>query len=136
MNVTIEQRQSGKIPLGAFAMLPLFALPLGVWMVQQEWANLGTCALKMVMGIPCLTCGATRATVRLFSGDLMGALSFQPMIVVVYFLLAIWGLVSFGLFVRDKRARIKLGKVGDRVFKGSLIVLPILNWVYLIVVGI
>jgi hypothetical protein len=136
MNFSIQQRQPGHIPLGAFVMLPLFALPLGVWMVQQEWANLGTCAMKMAMGIPCLTCGATRGTVLLFSGDILGALSFQPMIMVVYLLLAIWGLVSLGLFMRGKRARVKLGKVGDRLFKGSLIVLPLVNWVYLIVAGI
>jgi hypothetical protein len=136
MNFTIEQRQSGHIPLGAFLMLPLFALPLGVWVVQQEWADLGTCALKMTVGIPCLTCGATRGTVLLFSGDILGALSFQPMVMVVYLLLAVWGMMSFGLFVRGKRARVKLGKTGDRAFKVALIVLPLLNWVYLIVAGI
>lgn len=117
-------------------MLPLFALPLGAWMVQQPWASLGTCALKATVGLPCLTCGATRATVRMLYGDLAGAFSLQPMIVTVYAALALWGLVSFGLFVRDKRARVHLNATESRVFKIGLIVVPLLNWVYLLVAGV
>jgi hypothetical protein len=117
-------------------MLPLFALPLGGWMVQQPWGNLGTCALKATVGLPCLSCGATRATIRLLYGDVAGAISLQPMIMAVYAALALWGLVSFGLFVRDKRAKIHLNATESKIFKISLIVVPLVNWAYLIVVGI
>ena len=117
-------------------MLPLFALPFGVWLVQQEWANFGTCAMKSVFGIPCLTCGATRGTVRLLYGDIAGAFSYQPMIMVVYLLLATWGLTSLGLFVQDKRAKLHLNPTETRMMKVALIAVPLVNWVYLIAAGI
>ena len=136
MKLEVQNRQPGHIPLGALLMLPLFALPLGAWLVQQHYGDLGTCAMKLIVGIPCLTCGATRATVRLLHGDLAGALSFQPMILGVYAALLIWGMISLLLFVRGKRARIRLGRRGDILFKTTLVVVPLANWIYLIAAGI
>ncbi|MFP4598400.1 MAG: DUF2752 domain-containing protein, partial [Persicimonas sp.] len=134
--ITTEKRQPGHIPLGALAMLPLFAMPLGGWLVEQGHTDFGTCAMKSLLSLPCLTCGATRATLRLLHGDVLGALALQPMIIAVYFLVALWGVVSFGLFVRDKRARIKLSGVEDKIFKGSLILVPLVNWAYLVFAGV
>lgn len=136
MQLTVEQRDSGQIPLGALAMLPLFVMPIGGWLVENGWVDFGTCAMKATLGIPCLTCGATRATMRLLHGDLAGAMSFQPMMIVVYALLALWGLVSLGMFAANRRARLKLSPLEDRIFKGALIVIPLVNWAYLIIAGV
>ena len=136
MKLAIEKRQRGHIPVGVLLMLPLFAMPIGGWLVERGWAHFGTCALKEMAGVPCLTCGATRATLRLLHGDLLGALSLQPMIIAVYFVLTAWGLTSLGLFAVDKRAKLKLSTAEDRVLKGAMIVIPLANWAYLIAAGI
>lgn len=136
MRVEIEQRQPGHIPVGAFLMLPLFALPLGAWMVDRGAIDIGTCAFKSLLGIPCLTCGATRATELLVAGDLAGAISYQPLVVAVYALLAVWGISSLSLFVAGRRARLRLGRRGRTAFKVALVALPLVNWVYLYVAGV
>lgn len=44
------------------------------------WLALGsTCPFRALTGIPCATCGMTRAFVRLAHGDLPGALSASPL---------------------------------------------------------
>lgn len=136
MKLKIEQRHSGHLPLGALAMLPLFALPIGGWLVENAHVDLGTCSMKALLSIPCLTCGATRATLRLLHGDLLAAIALQPMIIFVYFAVAVWGLVSLGLFAVDKRARLDLGRTERRVFTAALFVVPLVNWGYLIAVGV
>ncbi|MFW5968316.1 MAG: DUF2752 domain-containing protein, partial [Persicimonas sp.] len=121
MKIRIEQRERGHIPLGAFFMLPLFALPAGAWLVDNTSIDLGTCAFKSMLGIPCLTCGATRGTSLLVEGDLAGAIAHQPLIMGVYAALLVWGLTSFALFVVDRRARLKLSHRESTAFKVALV---------------
>lgn len=136
MKLSIEQRDRGHIPIGAFLMLPLFALPFGSWLVETNAIDLGTCAVKSLLSIPCLTCGATRATTQLMDGDLVGAVSYQPLVVGVYAFLFVWGMTSLVLFAADKRARIRLSEAQKIAFKFGLVALPLVNWAYLYFAGI
>lgn len=136
MKITLGDRRGGEVPWGALVMLPLFAMPLGGWLVEQGYADFGVCAMKAGVGIPCLSCGATRATLYLLHGELPQALAMQPLAISLYTLVAAWGLVSLWLFARNRRASIVLSRREDLVFKGLLIVLPLANWAYLIAAGI
>jgi hypothetical protein len=117
-------------------MLPLFALPLGAWAIQKGWIVFGTCGLKMLVGVPCLTCGATRATIHLLHGNLGAALAMQPLVIVAYIGLSFWGIVSLGSFLAAKQVRVKLTSRQNTAVKAALLVLPFANWVYLIGVGV
>ena len=136
MKIDVEQREPGHVPLGAILMLPLFLMPLGGWWVQEGQAHFGTCSLKATLGLPCMTCGATRGTMRLLYGDIGGAFLYQPMIMIVYLAIAAWGLTSFVSFIQDKRVRLRLTDKQNLAFKISLLAVPLLNWAYLIVVGV
>lgn len=136
MEFDVEQREPGHIPLGAILMLPLFLMPLGGWLVQESQTQFGACSLKSMLGIPCMTCGATRGTMRLLYGDVAGGFLFQPMIMIAYMAIAAWGLTSFFFFVQDKRVRVHLSDRASLAFKISLIVIPLSNWIYLIAMGI
>jgi hypothetical protein len=46
-------------------------------------AGLVRCPVATVLRIPCPGCGLTRATLRLFHGDLAGALAFHPLVLLV-----------------------------------------------------
>jgi len=136
MKITIQNRAPGQVPWGALAMLPLFAMPIGGWLVEQGWADFGTCAAKVSLGVPCLTCGSTRATLHLLHGELGAAIAMQPLTILVYFALALVGLFSLGLFIANKYPHIEYTRRESLAFKATLIVLPILTWVYLLKAGI
>lgn len=136
MKISIEKRIPGQVPWGALAMLPLFAMPIGGWLVEQGYADFGTCALRSSFGVPCLTCGSTRATLHLLHGEFGAAIAMQPLTILVYIALAAVGLASLALFVANKHPHILYTRREALAFKGALIVLPILTWVYLWKAGI
>ncbi len=49
--------------------------------------GLTLCPLKRLLGVPCPTCGTTRATAMLLRGDVCGAFAMQPLAVAVLILL-------------------------------------------------
>ena len=83
-----------------------------------------------------MSCGATRGTLRLFHGDILGAFAFQPMMMTIYAALLIWGFTSLWGVVNDKRVVIQLSDSEDLIFKMIVVVIPLLNWVYLWRMGI
>lgn len=136
IDIQVEERRPGKLPLGAIFMLPLFLMPMGGYFIQEKASEMGMCSLKMLVGIPCMTCGSTRATMRLLYGDFLNAFLFQPMMIAIYFGVGIWGIVSFTSFVLDKRVRVILSDKLSLGWKISLAVIPLANWAYLIAVGV
>jgi hypothetical protein len=136
MEIYVRPRRLGEFPLGAVLMLPLFGLPLGGWLLEHGQVRFGRCAMKVKFGLPCLSCGATRGSLRLFHGDLLGALAFQPMMITLYFILLFWGGVSLWGLMRRERVVVYLSDREDLVFKMLIIFVPLLNWVYLWKMGI
>lgn len=136
MQVEVRERQPGTFPVGALFMLPLFALPLGAWLVQTGWLVFGVCGLKATLGFPCLTCGATRATIHLLHGNAFDALSTQPLIIFIYLVFALWGTVSLASFAMDRSVQLNLSDWENTALKLSIAFLPLLNWAYLIAAGV
>lgn len=136
MEIYVRPRRLGELPLGAILMLPLFGLPLGGWMLEHEKLRFGRCAMKVRFDLPCLSCGATRGSLRLFHGDLLGALAFQPMMITLYFVLLVWGSVSLWGLMRRERVVVYLSDREDLIFKMLIVFVPVLNWLYLWRMGI
>ena len=136
MQLYTRPRRLGEFPLGAVLMLPLFGLPLGGWFLEHGHLSFGTCTMKASFGLPCLSCGATRGTLRVFHGDPLGAIAFQPMMMTIYLALLTWGSISLWGLIRRKRVVLELSDREDLVFKLVLIFGPLLNWIYLWKMGI
>jgi hypothetical protein len=105
-------------------------------MLEHDKLRFGRCAMKARFDLPCLSCGATRGSLRLFHGDVLGALAFQPMMITLYFVLLIWGSVSLWGLMRRERVVVYLSDREDLVFKMLIVFAPILNWIYLWKMGI
>jgi hypothetical protein len=61
-------------------------------------ASLPSCAFRQATGLPCLTCGATRAFVRLAHGDVAASWAAHPLAVLVAAqLLLAWALAGLAL---------------------------------------
>ncbi len=132
IQVALKKRPLGLAPLGLILALPLFLLPLGVWLVDSSTLTLAQCGFKMAFGIPCMGCGGTRATLNLLHGDWWEALTFQPLITLVYVGFAIWGVISFVTWVRGQELEIELSRGLTWTLRALLIILPFANWAYLI----
>lgn len=136
MKIAVIDRKEGHIPWGALVMAPLFFLPLGAWAVQTGRIDLGVCSLKVMAGIPCLSCGSTRGTIFLLHGDITRAFALQPMMMTLYAIIMGWGLVSLSSFYRGKRVVVGMSRAETWAFRASLVAIPLANWAYLIKAGV
>lgn len=124
-------RRRGRTPLGAILALPMFLLPIGGWLVESGTMTLARCSFKVLVGVPCMGCGGTRATLNLLHGDIGEAFFFSPMIALGWFALMIWGAVSLWLYVADKELDLRMNRVLTWSMRGVLIAIPFFNWFYL-----
>ncbi len=136
MRLFTVPRPRGTVPVGALLMAPLFGLPLGAWLVETGRIDLGICGMQAAFELPCLTCGATRATMGLLGGQVWKAVTFQPLIISLYFMLMIWGSMSLWTFLRDRKFVLEMSNREDLLFKAALIVVPFVNWFYLFRIGV
>lgn len=99
--------------------------------------GISICLFHRLTGLPCLTCGSTRAAVALLSGDWLGAVLLQPLAVLGGLLVLIAGIFySFSLFVAKRVPSVRLSAGERRVLIGLVVTLAVLNWLYLIWRGI
>jgi hypothetical protein len=103
-----------------------------VWFaLRLAWPH---CVFLVVTGHPCLTCGMTRATIRFFHGDFIGALRWNPLIFVTLCGLSIFDAYAFAVLVtRAPRLRLIQFSSTEKTFLRVLfMVLLLANWIYLL----
>jgi hypothetical protein len=111
------------VTAGAVALLGLDRLPLTV------------CVFKGLTGLPCPTCGSTRAAAALFGLDVAGALALNPVVTVVAVVMAAWALVDLVLLPSRRSLRIEVSPRLGYVLRAAALLAFFLNWVYLLVSG-
>ncbi len=136
MRVNLGRRAPGELPVGALVMVPLGFVPLAIWLLTTYPQEKGGCLMKMLWGLPCLTCGGTRATTALLQGELLVALRLQPLIVTGYAVLTVWGIISLWAFLTKRSLVLDLSRREDWVVKGIILGAPFVNWLYLYTAGI
>ncbi len=95
------------------------------------------CVFHRLTGLPCLTCGSTRAFADLLRGDLAGALRLQPLAVVGGgALVAAATVYAWYFLVRRRVPHVRLGGMERRLVWVALVAALVLNWVYLILNGV
>ena len=95
-----------------------------------------TCSLKAIFGLPCPTCGSTRAVQQLLQGNVSGAFMMQPLGVTSTGLACLFSLYSFGVIVL-KRPRLSFLNhlpLSNRIYFWAAALIS-LNWIYLIISG-
>lgn len=129
--MSIRQRPIGELPLGAIIAVPLMLLPVGGWLVESQMMIIAQCSFKVMFGIPCMGCGGTRATLNLLHGHPLEALAFQPLAVLAYLGVGIWGILSLLMYVSGKTLHIESRPWLTWTVRGLLIAAPFANWWYL-----
>jgi hypothetical protein len=136
MRCTTRRREPKEFPVGAAILGGLFFMPLTAALVERNLVALGSCGVKEVLGVPCLTCGSTRATLELMSGHVLDALSLQPLMISLYLVLGAWGTTSFCAFLAGRSIDLTWTVQESRWLKVSLVFVPLINWWYLLEMGI
>ena len=90
------------------------------------------CPLKRLTGLPCPTCGSTRAVVCALRGDFTGAFAFQPLVMTVIVAAGPVALLAW-LSPRMKRLLAVVVRHPLTWVVGGLAVVA--NWVYVIMHG-
>jgi hypothetical protein len=92
------------------------------------------CLFHDLTGLPCLTCGATRATVEFLHGRWWAALKWNPLVFTI--LCAVTLFNAYAIAVLTMRApRLRLRQFRSSEKKGAVVVLitaVALNWIYLL----
>jgi hypothetical protein len=104
------------------------------------WATgsivLPVCVFKAVTGVPCITCGSTRAIAALAAGEVLAAVRWNPLAAaaalaaVVYVpYAALTGLAG------SRRVRLRLASHDWRLLRGAVVVTLAAAWVFLVADG-
>ena len=129
------EARAGAPPLGAiFGGIGLLAAA-AVWLLRLDRIPLTFCLFKAFTGLPCPTCGSTRALGRLFALDLTGALRMNPFTTVAAVVIAGWAVIDLALLPRRRALGLEVSpRLGFALRVGAL-VLFVANWIYLVTAG-
>jgi hypothetical protein len=111
------------VAIGTIAVLHLDRLPFSL------------CVFKAVTGLPCMTCGTTRALARLARLDLAGALSMNPLVTLATLTLLPWAAADLALLPRGRVLSLELSPAAARVARIAAVAAVLANWAWLVAAG-
>ena len=116
-----------------WGMVALALIALSPWSAQIA-DGAPACPVKSISGLPCPTCGASRAAVALANFDPLTALRLNPLVAVAWIGLVVGGLVALSWSVAGRSLPGLPGSL-SREERLAAVSLLTVNWLYLIVVG-
>ena len=130
----VSARHDG-LPLGAIFLAIAAAGAFAVAVLHLDRLPVLVCMFRAVTGIPCLTCGATRAAAHLATGDLAGAFAMNPLATAGALALVPWGLADLALLPRGKALAVELAPSAAWAARVLAVVAVLANWAYLVASG-
>jgi hypothetical protein len=125
----------GAAPLGAiFGSIGVLA-GAAIAFLGLDRLPVAFCVFKGLTGLPCPTCGSTRAVGRLFGLDPAGALAMNPFTTLVAVVIAAWAVVDVLLIPRGRALRVDLSASAGRALRVAAFVAFFANWIYLLFAG-
>jgi hypothetical protein len=125
----------GRLPLGAVFGTIAGAGGVAVGLLGLDRLPFSVCVFKATTGLPCPTCGSTRALGRLAHFDWTGALAMNPLATAGFVILAFWALADLSLLPRGRALAVEVGRPLGRVLRFAAMSAFLVNWVYLLVSG-
>lgn len=125
----------GSLPLAAFFAAGIALLAVVGSSFHLDGLGLPMCVFKATTGVPCATCGGTRALVALGHLDLAGAFAMNPLIALLLVTLVPWGMVDAVLALKGRALVLDIGPAAGRLLRWSIVPVLAANWAYLILVG-
>lgn len=104
--------------------------------LRQISAFFPVCFVKHFTGLPCPTCGSTRAVIAYSEGEFWDGFLFNPLLTILAVFSMGWG----GWYLYRRRTGGKTPSLFEgsnlRLLRWGLVIGIVLNWVYLISAGV
>ena len=133
MRLYLKKRTSNQIEFGIiYGGIALLMLGVGWLLPILSFAP--DCVFKGLTGIPCPTCGSTRSVVHLARGDILSALTMNPLTTLCliaaigYFIVSLMS-VAFDL----PRINFLLDDKEKNIMRAGVVMILLVQWAYLII---
>lgn len=97
--------------------------------------NMPRCLLRHVTGIPCPTCGSSRAALALIHGEVLDALRWNPAVTLAILAFGVGGVLAPAWVHLGGRLPVLTGRE-QRVAAGVVVGGMAVNWLYLVLTGV
>lgn len=122
-------------PLGAiFGAIGAMAAGL-VAVVGLDRLPFPVCLVKAVSGLPCPSCGSTRALACLAHADLAGAFLMNPLAALAALAIAAWAVADLALLRGGRALSLEVRQDVVPVLRVAAVVAVLANWSYLVWAG-
>jgi len=140
MRIGTLPRGQGEVPLallfGSCALLACAAARILLILPDRLLTIPIFCPFKALTGLPCLTCGGTRALGALARGDFLRALSWNPLVALTTLTVLALALASLWRRVTGRPSlRLVLSHGEQIALRGAAVAAALANWAYLIARG-
>jgi hypothetical protein len=132
---TTLRARPGAVPLGAILAACAVVTMAMVIVLHLDRLPFSLCVFKVVTGVPCLTCGTTRALALLGRLDVAGALAMNPLVAAGVLVLAPWAAADLALMPGHRALALELSPPGARVARIAIVAAVVLNWMWLVAAG-
>jgi hypothetical protein len=126
---------AGRLPLGAILGGIALLGTAAVGLLRLDHLPFTVCYFKALSGLPCATCGSTRAAGCLAHGDLLGALAMNPLATVGLLALVPWALADLVLLTHRRALDLSVSTRAGHVLRVAVVLALLVNWAYLIAAG-
>lgn len=97
--------------------------------------NIDACFMKQTLHIPCPSCGSTRSVAALFSGNIKDALYWNPLGIIVAFIMVLGPLWAMADLLLSKATLFSFYKIAENTLSKKkyaipAIVLILINWAW------
>jgi hypothetical protein len=127
--------EAGGFPNGAVLGAVGVAAAALVGLLHLDRLPMTLCLFKRWTGLPCATCGSTRALAHLYHLDVAGAFAMNPLATSAAFLVALWCLGDLLLLVRGRVLSLDLTPREATVVQVGTALAFVSNWIYVIAAG-
>ena len=131
----VRLRALDRPPLGLVFALSGAVAGAAVRLLHLDRLPFVFCGFKQLTGLPCPTCGGTRALGRLAGLDPAGAFVMNPLAVALAAAVLLWAASDVALLPWRRSLRVEIRPDLALPVRVTVVAVALINWVYLVVAG-
>jgi hypothetical protein len=125
----------GRLPLGAIFGAIGVAGTAAVAVLGLHRLPFPVCLFKLTTGLPCPTCGSTRAAAHLAHLELAQAFAMNPLTTAGMLVIVAWAAADALLLARGRALDLEVGSRMGNLLRVAAVLAVAVNWAYLIAAG-